>query len=199
MRVEWCAGNGHWKINPEPRGKKSDSVGDCKREVGSSVFLFSFVVEPIEILFLVGGASGWSVPAAVATVFGGGGSGRLWKNNGMQCDDGVVAPFCFPFFTIVNGRLESTIVLVASEEVEDGRGKLALTLGWCTMVDCAVNVGYRRWCTGKLTHELLGTSGKSVGKIVIMLLIVTTQLASCWIGYEVTVYSCWVAGGSWRL
>ena len=35
-------------------GEKSDSSRDCKREVGSSVFLFSFVVELVEILFLVG-------------------------------------------------------------------------------------------------------------------------------------------------
>ena len=57
--------------------EKSDSGGDYKREVGSTVFLFSFVVVPFEILFLVGGASGWPVPAAVAIVFGGGGSGCL--------------------------------------------------------------------------------------------------------------------------
>ena len=59
--------------------EKSDSGEDCRREVGSSVFLFSFVVGPVEILFLVGGASGWLVPATVATVFGGSGSVRLLK------------------------------------------------------------------------------------------------------------------------
>ena len=59
--------------------EKSDSGGDCGGEVGSSVFLFSFVVEPVEILFFVGGASGWLVPAAVATVSGGRGSVQLWK------------------------------------------------------------------------------------------------------------------------
>ena len=61
------------------RTKKLDSGEDCKREIESSVFLFSFVVGPVEILFLVGGASRWLVPAAVATVFGGRGSGQLWK------------------------------------------------------------------------------------------------------------------------
>ena len=60
--------------------EKSDSGGDFRGEVGSSVFWFSFVVEPVEILFLVGGASGWSVPAAVAMVFGGRGSGDyFWR------------------------------------------------------------------------------------------------------------------------
>ena len=37
--------------------ENSDSGGDCRREVGSTVFLFSFVVELVEILFLVGRAS----------------------------------------------------------------------------------------------------------------------------------------------
>ena len=109
--------------------EKSDSGGDCRREVGSSLFWFTFVVEPVEILFLVGGASGWLVPAAVATVFGGRGSGRLWKKDGMECDNGVVAPFCFPFFTMVNGRSELTTMSVANAEVEGGRGKLALASG----------------------------------------------------------------------
>ena len=109
--------------------EKSDSGGDCRGEVGSSAFLFSFVVEPVEILFLVRGASGWLVPAAVATVFGGSGSGRLWKKDGMECDDGAVAPFCFPFLTMVNGRSESTTMLVANAEVEGGRRKLALASG----------------------------------------------------------------------
>ena len=129
MRVEWCVGNGHWKINPEPQGRKSDSGGDCRGEVGSSVFWFTFVVEPVEILFLVGGASRWSVPAAVVTVFGGRGSGRLWKKDGMECDNDVVAPFCFPFFTMVNGRLESTTMSVANAEVEGARRKLASASG----------------------------------------------------------------------
>lgn len=109
--------------------EKSDSGGDCRGEVGSSVFLFSFVVEPVEILFLVGGASGWSVPAAVATVFGGRGNGRLWKKDGMEGDDGVVAPFCFPFLTMVNGRSESTTMSVANAEVEGRVGKLASASG----------------------------------------------------------------------
>ena len=52
--------------------EKSDSGGDCKSEDGSSVFLFSFFVESVEIHFLVGGASGWLVPAAVVMVLGGG-------------------------------------------------------------------------------------------------------------------------------
>ena len=49
--------------------EKSVFGGDCRSEVESSVFLFSFVVEPVEILFLAGGSSGWPVLAAVATVF----------------------------------------------------------------------------------------------------------------------------------
>ena len=59
---------------------------------------FSFVVVVVDILFLVGGASGWSVPTAVATVVGGDGNGRLWKKDRMVCVEGVDAPFCFPFF-----------------------------------------------------------------------------------------------------
>ena len=46
---------------------------------------FSFVGVFVDILFLVGGASGWSVPTAVATVVGGDGNGRLWKKDGMVC------------------------------------------------------------------------------------------------------------------
>ena len=38
------------------------------------------------------------MPTAVATVVGGGGNGRLWKKDGMVCVEGVIAPFCFPFF-----------------------------------------------------------------------------------------------------
>ena len=45
------------------------------------------------------------------------------------CDDGVVAPFCFPFFTMVNGRSESTTMLVANAEVEGARRKLASASG----------------------------------------------------------------------
>ena len=108
--------------------EKSDSGGDCRQEVGSSVFLFSFVVEPVDILFLVGGESGWLLPAAVATVFGGRGNGHLWKKDGMEFD-GVVAPFCFPFFIMVNGRLESTTMLVANAEVESERRNLASASG----------------------------------------------------------------------
>ena len=36
-----------------------------------------------EMRFLVGGASGWLLTTAVATVTGEGGSGRQWKNDGM--------------------------------------------------------------------------------------------------------------------
>ena len=38
--------------------EKSNSGGNCKRGVESSVFLIPFVVEPVEILLFVGGASG---------------------------------------------------------------------------------------------------------------------------------------------
>ena len=37
----------------------------------------------VDILFLVGGASGCSVPTAVTTVVGGDGNGRLWKKDRM--------------------------------------------------------------------------------------------------------------------
>ena len=47
----------------------------------------------------------------------------------MESDNGVVAPFCFPFFTMVNGRSESTTMSVANAEVEGGRGKLASVSG----------------------------------------------------------------------
>ena len=67
---------------------------------------------------------------------------------------------------MINGRLESTTMSVASVEVEEGRGKFVTALDLCVMVDGTVNVGYCRWCTGKLTCELLGTSGKFIGKIV---------------------------------
>ena len=47
----------------------------------------------------------------------------------MESDNGVVAPFCFPFFTMVNGRSESTTMSVANAEVEGRVGKLASASG----------------------------------------------------------------------
>ena len=47
----------------------------------------------------------------------------------MECDDHIIVPFCFPFFTVVNERSESTTMSVASAKVEDGRGKWALAPG----------------------------------------------------------------------
>ena len=38
--------------------EKSVFGGDCRSEVESSLLLFLFVVEPVEILLFVGGASG---------------------------------------------------------------------------------------------------------------------------------------------
>ena len=38
----------------------------------------------------------------------------------MECDDDIIASFCFPFLTMVKGRLESTTILVASAEVKGG-------------------------------------------------------------------------------
>ena len=35
---------------------------------------------------------------AVTTIVGGDGNGRRWKKDGMVCVEGVVAPFCLPFF-----------------------------------------------------------------------------------------------------
>ena len=78
--------------------EKLASGGVCGVLVGLLVEPFSFFGVVVDILFLVGGALGWSVPMAVATVVGGDGNGRLWKKDGMVCVEGVVAPFCFPFF-----------------------------------------------------------------------------------------------------
>ena len=66
----------------------------------------------VEIRFLVGGASGWSVPTAVAIVTGGGGSGRRWKNDGIVFVEVPVILFSFLFVTVVNGW-GSTVMLVA--------------------------------------------------------------------------------------
>ena len=62
--------------------------------------------------FLVGGASGWSLPTAVATVTGGGGSGRRWKNDGIMLVP--VVGFSFLFVTRVNG-ISSVIMLLSDE------------------------------------------------------------------------------------
>ena len=83
--------------------EKSASGGVCGVlvELLADPFSFVVVVVVVEIHFLVGGASGWSVPTAVATVVGGDGNGRLWKKDGMMSVEGVIAPFCFPFFGTV--------------------------------------------------------------------------------------------------
>ena len=57
----------------------------------------------VEIRFVVGGASGWSVPTAVAIVTGGGGRGRCWKNDGIVFVEVPVGLFSFLFVTVVNG------------------------------------------------------------------------------------------------
>ena len=57
----------------------------------------------VEIRFLVGGVSGWLVPAAVAIVTGGGGSGRCWKNDGIVFIEVPVVHFSFLFVTMMNG------------------------------------------------------------------------------------------------
>ena len=69
------------------------------------------------------------MPAAEATVFGGRGSGRLWKKDGMEYDDGGVTTFCLSFFTMLNGRLESMTMLVADAEVKNRGEKSASALG----------------------------------------------------------------------
>ena len=56
-----------------------------------------------EMRFLVGGASGWSVPVAVATVSGGDGRGRRWKNDGIVIAAEPVDLFSFLLDTVVNG------------------------------------------------------------------------------------------------
>ena len=57
----------------------------------------------VEIRFLVDGASGWPMPAAVTIVTGGGGRGSCWKNNGIVFVEVPVALFSFFFVTVVNG------------------------------------------------------------------------------------------------
>ena len=78
--------------------QKLASGWDCGVLVELLFDPFCFFVVVVEILFLVGGVSGWSVATAVATVVADEGNWRLWKNDGMVCVEGVVAPFCFPFF-----------------------------------------------------------------------------------------------------
>ena len=65
-----------------------------------------------EMRFLVGGASGWSVPVAVATVSGGDGRGRRWKNDGIVFAVDPVGRFSFLLDTVMYGVL-SMIMLVA--------------------------------------------------------------------------------------
>ena len=65
-------------------------------ELLADPFWFAGVV--VDILFLVGGALGWSVPKAVTTVVGVDGNGCLRKKDGIVIVDGVVAPLCFLFF-----------------------------------------------------------------------------------------------------
>ena len=43
------------------------------------------------------------MPTVVTTVIGGDGNGRFWKMDGMVSVEGVVAPFCFPFFGTKKG------------------------------------------------------------------------------------------------
>ena len=65
-----------------------------------------------EMQFLVGGASGWSVPVTVATVSGGDGRGRRWKNDGIVFAADPVGRFSFLLDTVMYGVL-SMIMLVA--------------------------------------------------------------------------------------
>ena len=65
-----------------------------------------------EMRFLVGGASGWLVPVAVATMIGGDGRGRCWKNDGIVFAADPVGRFSFLLDTVMNGEL-SMIMLVA--------------------------------------------------------------------------------------
>jgi hypothetical protein len=65
-----------------------------------------------EMRFLVGGASGWSVPVAVATVSGGNERGRRWKNDGIVFGVDPVGRFLFLLVSVMNGVL-SMIMLVA--------------------------------------------------------------------------------------
>ena len=57
----------------------------------------------VEIRFLVCGASGWPVPAAVAIVTGGGRRGHCWKNDGIVFVEVPVVLFSFLFVTVMNG------------------------------------------------------------------------------------------------
>ena len=76
---EYCEllGVGLGRLILSQQGQKSASGGVCGVLVGSLADPLSFVGVGVDILFLVGGASGWSVPTVVATVVGGDGNGRL--------------------------------------------------------------------------------------------------------------------------
>ena len=73
------------------------SGGVCGVMVESLADPFSLVGVVVDILFLVGGASGWSVPTVVTTVDGGDDNGYLWNNEGMVSVEGLVvlSVFCF--------------------------------------------------------------------------------------------------------
>ena len=62
--------------------------------------------------FLVGGASGWSLPTAVETVADGRGSGQRWKNDGIMLVP--VVGFLLLVVTRVNG-ISSMIMLLSDE------------------------------------------------------------------------------------
>ena len=79
------------------QNEMSASGGDCGSLVETLADPFSFVGVVVDILFLVGGALGWSVPTAVTTDVRGYGNGHLWKKDGMVSVKGVVATFYFPF------------------------------------------------------------------------------------------------------
>ena len=69
------------------------------------------------------------MPTVVTTVVGGDGNGCPWKKDGMVSVEGVVAPFCFPFFGTEKGWLELMSMLVAVEGAEVVGQRLALASG----------------------------------------------------------------------
>ena len=65
-----------------------------------------------EMRFLVGGASGWPVPVAVATVSGGDGRGCRWKNDGIVFAADPVCCFSFLLDTVMYGVLSMIMLEV---------------------------------------------------------------------------------------
>ena len=69
------------------------------------------------------------MPTVVTGVVGGDGNGRRWKKDGMESVEGIVAPFCFPFFGTVYSGSESMCISIEGKGAENVGQELALALG----------------------------------------------------------------------